>query len=52
MKEKIKNRLKELREEYKRVTNKNWIQQTNVPTQKQSIEKCKALIEELEALLK
>jgi hypothetical protein len=52
MKEKIENRLKELYDEYNRVTDKNrvWIKQTGGLTRKEQIEKCKILIEELETL--
>lgn len=51
MKEKIENRLKELYDEYKHVTNKNWINETNGLTQRERIQKCEILIEELEILL-
>jgi hypothetical protein len=49
MNEKIENRLKELYDEYKRLTDKDrvWIRQTGGLTRKQRIEKCKILIEEL-----
>lgn len=53
MKEKIENRLKELRDEYAHLTNGSWfwIQETGGLTRRQRIEKCKILTEELEALL-
>ena len=53
MKEKIENRLKELYDEYKHVTDKDrvWIKQTGGLTRRERIEKCKILIEELETLL-
>jgi len=51
MKEKIENRLKELHNELNHVSNMNWINETNGLTQRQRIEKCKILIEELETLL-
>ena len=53
MKEKIENRLKELYEEYKYVTDKDrvWIKQTGGLTRRERIEKIKILIEDLETLL-
>ena len=46
MNEKIENRLKELYDEYKRLTDKDrvWIRQTGGLTRKQRIEKNKRLI--------
>lgn len=50
--EKIENRLKELYDEYQRVTDKDivWIKQTGGLTRRERIEKCKILIEELKTL--
>lgn len=54
MKEKIENRLKELYDYYKHLTDKDriWIKETGGLTRCERIVKCKILIEELETLLK
>ena len=55
MKEKIENRLKELYEDYKHLTNPDifWIKEKgNALTREEKVIKCKFLIEELENLLK
>lgn len=53
VKEKIENRIKELYDEYKHVTDKDrvWIKERGGLTRRERIEKCKILIEELEKLL-
>ena len=50
-KEKIENRIRQLKEEHIHVTNMTWVRQTNGLTQRESAERCEILIKELETIL-